>query len=325
MYGGFYFQMPSTDYYILLGINRNASLTEIKNAYRELAKKYHPDKNFGDKNIEEYFKEIQQAYAVLSHPEKRKKYDLKFLYGTKSNYSQTTYKGNAYQYAQQQAQYKQKYTQATYKKRQQSNDKTESLQILISVGVALILLYFIISYSSEKSKTIAAPITERISNSIPEEQETEPVIRNFDSPYSNFFGEEVYINGSKNHITFYNSNESEAVVCLVENRKPNKTIRNEYINRGTSFNMNNIPNGEYYLKIYYGSDWDPSKTFLNNKVRGGFKNEICFAKMNTSPVILKMKQQEAGTSTSFSSYEIGLNPYNREQTKYIKAEEFFNN
>ncbi|MCE9540163.1 MAG: DnaJ domain-containing protein, partial [Bacteroidetes bacterium] len=69
--------MQQKNYYILLGVNYTASYDELKIAYRTLAKKYHPDKNPNNKTAEEYFKEIQQAYAILSNPEKRKKYDLK--------------------------------------------------------------------------------------------------------------------------------------------------------------------------------------------------------------------------------------------------------
>lgn len=63
------------DYYSSLGISRDASEADIKKAYRKLAQKYHPDKNPGDKQAEEKFKEISEAYAVLSDPKKRKEYD----------------------------------------------------------------------------------------------------------------------------------------------------------------------------------------------------------------------------------------------------------
>lgn len=63
------------DYYSILGISKAATEKEIKTSFRKLARKYHPDVNPGNKSSEEKFKEINQAYEVLSDPEKRRKYD----------------------------------------------------------------------------------------------------------------------------------------------------------------------------------------------------------------------------------------------------------
>ncbi|MGD8980923.1 MAG: DnaJ domain-containing protein, partial [Desulfobacterales bacterium] len=80
--------MAETDYYKILGVNKTASDSEIKKAYRKLAMKYHPDHTKGDKSDEEKFKKISEAYAVLSDKEKRKQYDTFGSAGFQQRYSQ---------------------------------------------------------------------------------------------------------------------------------------------------------------------------------------------------------------------------------------------
>src|SRR5262245_48944600 len=67
--------MDFKDYYSTLGVAKTATEKEIKQAYRKLARKYHPDVNPGDKSAENRFKEMSEAYEVLSDPEQRRKYD----------------------------------------------------------------------------------------------------------------------------------------------------------------------------------------------------------------------------------------------------------
>ena len=77
--------MEVKDFYNILGVSENASQNEIKRAYRDLAKKYHPDANPNNKAAENKFKDISEAYEVLSNPEKRKKYDQLRRYGSTSS------------------------------------------------------------------------------------------------------------------------------------------------------------------------------------------------------------------------------------------------
>ena len=67
--------MEKRDYYEVLGVDKKASADEIKKAYRKKAIQYHPDRNPGDKEAEEKFKEAAEAYDVLSNPDKRARYD----------------------------------------------------------------------------------------------------------------------------------------------------------------------------------------------------------------------------------------------------------
>jgi curved DNA-binding protein len=76
------------DYYEVLGVKKDGSSQDIKKAYRKLAMKYHPDRNKGNKEAEEKFKKISEAYAVLSDPEKRKQYDTFGESGFQQRYSQ---------------------------------------------------------------------------------------------------------------------------------------------------------------------------------------------------------------------------------------------
>src|ERR1051325_1132629 len=63
------------DFYIILGIERSASVGEIKRAYKRLARKYHPDINPGDRTAVAQFRQISEAYETLSDPERRRRYD----------------------------------------------------------------------------------------------------------------------------------------------------------------------------------------------------------------------------------------------------------
>lgn len=80
--------MAAKNYYKILGVSKNAEGSEIKKAFRKQAMKYHPDRHKGDKRAEEKFKEINEAYAVLSDPKKKKQYDMFGAEGFQQRFSQ---------------------------------------------------------------------------------------------------------------------------------------------------------------------------------------------------------------------------------------------
>lgn len=79
--------MAQSDYYKVLGVEKGASAEDIKKAFRKQAVKYHPDRNPGDKGAEDKFKEVNEAYAVLSDPEKKQQYDTYGSSGFHKQYS----------------------------------------------------------------------------------------------------------------------------------------------------------------------------------------------------------------------------------------------
>ena len=80
--------MAKRDYYEVLGVDKNVTPDELKKAYRKLALKYHPDRNPGDKDAEEKFKEAAEAYDVLSNPDKKARYDQFGMAGMDGSYAQ---------------------------------------------------------------------------------------------------------------------------------------------------------------------------------------------------------------------------------------------
>lgn len=85
-----------SDYYEILNVSKTADDEEIKKAFRKLAMKYHPDKNPDDKIAEENFKKVNEAYSVLSDPEKRRRYDATGFSANQYGYTNQTYNTGAY-------------------------------------------------------------------------------------------------------------------------------------------------------------------------------------------------------------------------------------
>ncbi len=112
------------DLYKILGVEKTATTDQLKKAYRKLAMQYHPDRNPDDKNAEEMFKKVNEAYSILSDDEKRRQYDL---YGSSQNQA-NQYQGNSNQYNQAYTYYYQSNPFEDWFRENQNRDWTEQYE-----------------------------------------------------------------------------------------------------------------------------------------------------------------------------------------------------
>jgi len=113
------------------------------------------------------------------------------------------------------------------------------------------------------------------------------------SPFDRCFGKGKY--SGQAWIKFDNSNSSDAIVNLV-NVYSEKVIRNEYIKAGSTYKMSNVPSGTYYLKVYYGNDWNPTKTNFCGTL-GAFDSEVHFSKSDNPKDYIEIVNGSSGYST----------------------------
>lgn len=139
------------------------------------------------------------------------------------------------------------------------------------------------------------------------------------SPFNACFGKGRF--GGNAWLVFKNSNTSDAIVCLVSVNS-GKTVRNEYIRAGSHYKMESIPSGTYYLKVFYGNDWNPS---LQNVcgTKGSFETDVHFSKSESrSDWIEVQNNYDSYTTGEITLYTVANG--NMSQSP-ISEESFFNN
>ncbi|MEW6468805.1 MAG: DnaJ domain-containing protein [Bacteroidota bacterium] len=309
--------MALKNYYIILGVPATASQEDIKQAYRRLAKQFHPDINPGDQYIEERFKEISEAYTTLSDEELRRKYDMKFLYARNAESSQRT---GAERKAR--PRYRRK-PDAPLTRREK-----RAIFIMLTAGISFVTFMAVMSFfipeydEAETLRQILAhdkfhPRTDNHNNA------RTPLITTSDSPYEAYFGGDVDSEDSRGNISVENNLTHAAVVCLVEAREPHRTIRNEYIEPGGTYRFTAIPAGTYYIKAYFGNIWQPLKKMHDGTVTGGFEKESGFFKSDDPKNLYHISQDISGDNLVYRNYEILLSKVFDDKKREISPEEFF--
>lgn len=315
--------------YRILGVSEYATDQQIRQAYRTLAKRYHPDLNPGDARAADKFKEVASAYEVLSDPILRSNYDKKRL--RESLYTPGPFfagSDNQKNKSQTAADRRAKYSQATWEWAEQKRSHRQLSHFLrrrkIFVAMVITFVLFVTAaiwfdtWVEEQQKQFAAKqeleMLEQMAS--PEAKKNSGYISNFDSPFDSVFGAGIYDDFSPHSIMVL-SPPQPSVICLVENRAPWRTIRNEYLEGSSWIVLRDIPAGSYFFKINTGYRWN-MQVKNGGKNCGGFTKENAFFISSDPPVQLF---SPAGTNTPVAD-TLSLNPLHHNFTP-IKPEVFF--
>lgn len=400
------------NYYQILGLPTTCTDEEIKKAYRKLAVKFHPDKNSNDKYFEERFKELQEAYDVLSDSTRRKDYDVKF--GKKPEQSSPPKSADAKRGLGTTPESLAKDIEAAYRKLKWAeseqinyselikyidsvlsdnivtqllkigdiksnerivdsisglfkfiakNDIKKCMPLLVKLsgsnnelisklhkiekeeigkeetgkiftafkwvaGIAIVIwiIYMVNTDDSSSSSSNYAYSPNSIVDTEPEMIErvsrfSGNKLKTGDSPYNQYFGSGVYNKAYSNQLEVKNGQSLDVLVCLAEYYGSKRTIRNEYIRAGESFVMTSIPNGTYFLKSFYGKDWNPDTLLYNGQLKGFFDTNSGFSVSDEFGDLIKMEQ----TEEAYSIYSVTLYPVvgGNMESRNITASDFF--
>lgn len=291
------------DYYRTLGIAENASDEDVKRAYRRMAKRFHPDLNAGDKYAEEQFKEVYEAYETLSDPILRRSYDLKRL-------RRDLYAGNPVFYARQPVgeefekdPRRKKYTeeQFAYARRRRRfriiSDMRRRKKLLVGMIISFIFCVsgatWLENWNAQQRADVAKTLEQKTRQKALSNSHAQTVINDLDSPYDSLFGPGKYDWFSQNFIVVYNP-VSDAVVCVVQASAPHRTIRNEFIHARRSFALREMPDGDYYMKVYTGSKWDFNRKVPGGQTLGRFTKDEEFFRIGVPVISLYNKNEING-------------------------------
>ena len=176
------------------------------------------------------------------------------------------------------------------------------------VGILMLITYCTASYENELSDNKASDLNPTIRTSDldnnkgsynyePEEEKIRycPTPKNGESPYNAIFGRGIYSDYAENSFLIKNTQSSHAVVLLV-NSYSGKKIRNEFIRKGSQFEMTKVPNGTYHLRWVSGNDWCPDIQF--GSLKGGFQTDMSFSETSDP--------KDRMTVTGYDGWEVTL-------------------
>jgi curved DNA-binding protein CbpA len=262
-------------YYDILGISQLAGINEVKRAFRRLAKLYHPDKNPGEKEL---FARILKAYETLVDPTLRSAYDRKLTHQQHQKSSGQNTKSKTWTFEEKELR-RRKYYEEHIKKFEKvrptyptpespKNTYNEFKYILFATPLAVALLLLVIHLAESPEKKTATPNYKTTG-----QRPIKKIRKDFSSPFGSTFGQQKVDPNSK--LSFLLSNEMglDVVFCLF---KKDKFVKSVFLPKDSLVQLRQIQSGKYTARLAIGKDFDPDKSLLKGKVKGGFAGDVFF-------------------------------------------------
>jgi curved DNA-binding protein CbpA len=259
-----------TNYYDILGIQSGATVSEIKAAFRALAKIYHPDKNPGG---QEDFKKILRAYETLSNPARKSSYDLKLKYHKDSAHSYQGSKTKNWTFEEKELKRRQYYNDHIKKYEKVKKARAEHAQlktnyneykyILYATPVAVALFLLVIHFATPSHKTKIEPIV----------KQGHADLKTGDAPYADYFGSAWYIPSSNKTLTLKNNTGEDVIAILFSG---NTFVRSCAIKDGFFAEIPQLPQKPLEIRYESGKKWNPSASIPNVSLTGAFSANLAF-------------------------------------------------
>lgn len=286
------------DYYSILGVSKNATPTEIKSAFRKLAKQLHPDKNPNQANARELFNSIVKAYETLSDPAKKRRYDLLHAANENKHHTATSVmqhqqrrnkRHKEWDFSDEELRKRQYYQQ--YYKQKQESVKPETVSsgysdykyILYAAPIAVGLLMFMLSVFNRDPETEdQLPFSETTTEIKTAPRESKIPISG-EQVYRGYFGP-IKTYSTKYHIQVENVSGYSSVVAIY-NYSTDQYIQHAYMDDGDMLEFNFLPQEGVYLKCLIGRQWDDTLLVNDQLVVGNFDSIVQYQNWKKSPVI----------------------------------------
>lgn len=298
-----------TNYYDILGITATATASEIKSAFRALAKIYHPDINPAG---QEDFKKILRAYETLINPHRKSSYDLKLQYHQASAKNPYHSKTKTWSFEEKELKRRQYYNEHIKKYEKIKKTKTvhaelknnynEYKYMLYATPIAVALFLVVIHFATPSHRTKTDPAQLNIiSPTQPNDLEMG------DAPYTDYFGRAQYNTNSPKTLSIKNNTGADLIVCLFSK---NNFIRSCFIKDAYYVAIPQLPSASLEIRYQSGKKWDAGKSISNIKTTGCFTEHLTFYK-SIQPFNLG------------AINEITLMPFTNQGFQIISSAEFF--